>query len=117
MPRDLLADQNQNTLDQMPQLSREPGVSSSSSTLPGSGSGGNNNDDEQHSDYYSEEDMAPNNNSNRFVLVEDRFKKMQVIHPFAQLLNVDDLDDCDWLEHVAFDPIEAATREKVGCWF
>jgi hypothetical protein len=41
-------------------------------------------------------------------------KKMEHIHPFAQLLNYEDLDDCDWLEHAAFDPIEAATREKVN---
>jgi hypothetical protein len=52
--------------------------------------------------------------NNQLVLVEDRFKKMTEIHPFAQLLNRDDLDDCDWLEHAAFDPIEAASREKVS---
>lgn len=44
---------------------------------------------------------------------QERMKKSG-IHPFVQLLSVDDLDDCDWLEHAAFDPIEAATREKVG---
>ncbi|KAH8706102.1 hypothetical protein GQ44DRAFT_763901 [Phaeosphaeriaceae sp. PMI808] len=47
------------------------------------------------------------------VLIENRFQKMKDIHPFAQLLNHEDLDDCDWLEHAAFDPIEAATREKI----
>jgi hypothetical protein len=48
------------------------------------------------------------------VFVEQRFKKMKDIHPFAQLLNHEDLDDCDWLEHAAFDPVEAASREKVS---
>ena len=50
------------------------------------------------------------------VRVEDPFKKMDKknIKPFSSLLNIDDLDDCDWLEHAAFDPIEAATREKVS---
>ncbi|EAT78974.2 hypothetical protein SNOG_13527 [Parastagonospora nodorum SN15] len=83
MPRDLLADRK--TLDGMPQLSRE----SASSPPQESGS------------------------SNSAVFVEQRFKKMKDIHPFAQLLNYEDLDDCDWLEHAAFDPIEAASREKV----
>ncbi len=41
-------------------------------------------------------------------------KKMGDIHPFAQLLNISDLDDCDWLEHTAFDASEAASREKVS---
>lgn len=50
---------------------------------------------------------------NQFVIVEDHLKKKS-IHPFAQLLNREDLDDCDWLEHVAFDPVEAASREKVS---
>ena len=35
------------------------------------------------------------------------------VRPYASLLNIDDLDDCDWLEHAAFDPVEAASREKV----
>jgi hypothetical protein len=50
------------------------------------------------------------------VRVEDPFKKMDKknIKPFSSLLSIDDLDDCDWLEHAAFDPIEAATREKVS---
>jgi len=39
------------------------------------------------------------------------------VRPFAQLLNRDDLDDCDWLEHAAFDPIEAASRAKVARHF
>ncbi|KAH3951935.1 hypothetical protein HBI56_164700 [Parastagonospora nodorum] len=83
MPRDLLADRK--TLDGMPQLSRE----SASSPPQESGS------------------------SNSAVFVEQRFKKMKDIHPFAQLLNYEDLDDCDWLEHAAFDSIEAASREKI----
>jgi hypothetical protein len=88
MPRDLLADRK--TLDAMPQLSRESATSPPQEPSP----------------------MSP---SNQAVFVEPRFrKKMQKIHPFAQLLNYGDLDDCDWLEHAAFDPIEAATREKVN---
>lgn len=43
---------------------------------------------------------------------QERMKKTGV-HPLVQLLNIDDVDDCDWLEHAAFDPIEAASREKV----
>jgi hypothetical protein len=85
MPRDLLADRK--TLDAMPQLSREPATSP-----PPQGSS----------------QMAPSS-QNALVV-----KKMEHIHPFAQLLNYEDLDDCDWLEHAAFDPIEAATREKVN---
>lgn len=46
-------------------------------------------------------------------MLEERFKKMQELHPYSLLLNKDDLDDCDWLEHAAFEPHEAATREKV----
>jgi hypothetical protein len=88
MPRDLLADRK--TLDGMSQLSRE------TATSP------------------PPEDSSPMTSNNQLVLVEDRFKKMTEIHPFAQLLNRDDLDDCDWLEHAAFDPIEAASREKVS---
>lgn len=84
MPRDLLADRK--TLDGMPQLSRD----SASSPPQESGS------------------------SNSAVFVEQRFKKMKDIHPFAQLLNYEDLDDCDWLEHAAFDPIEAASKEKAS---
>lgn len=47
-------------------------------------------------------------------LVEERFRKMKDLHPYALLLNQDDVADCDWLEHAAFDPSEAATREKVS---
>ena len=90
MPRDLLADQK--TLDGMPQLSRE----SASSPPP--------------------EVSSPMPLYSPTVFVEERFKKMKGVHPFAQLLNRDDLDDCDWLEHAAFDPIEAATREKVSIY-
>jgi hypothetical protein len=88
MPRDLLADRK--TLDAMPELSREPATSP------------------------PPQESSPMSPSNQGVLVEQRFRKMQNIHPFAQLLNYEDLDDCDWLEHAAFDPIEAATREKVN---
>ncbi|KAF2019246.1 acetyltransferase [Aaosphaeria arxii CBS 175.79] len=47
------------------------------------------------------------------MLIEDRFKRMRDLNPYSLLLTQDDLDDCDWLEHAAFDPIEAATREKL----
>lgn len=87
MPRDLLADK---TLESMPQLSREPAVAS------------------------PPEQSQSNPQGTSLVLVEDRFKTMTKIHPFSSLLSVDDLDDCDWLEHAAFDPIEAASREKVS---
>ncbi|KAJ4317095.1 hypothetical protein N0V94_005102 [Neodidymelliopsis sp. IMI 364377] len=87
MPRDLLADK---TLESMPQLSREPAAASPQSE-------------------------GPNPYGTSLVLVEDRFKNVANanIHPFSSLLSVDDLDDCDWLEHAAFDPIEAASREKI----
>ncbi|KAJ4363093.1 hypothetical protein N0V83_010213 [Neocucurbitaria cava] len=87
MPRDLLADKR--TLDEMPQLSREPATDA------------------------PPQDSSPMPLYSPSIIKEDRFKKMGDIHPFAQLLNLDDLDDCDWLEHAAFDPIEAATREKL----
>lgn len=87
MPRDLLADRK--TLDGMPQLSRE-----SAASPPAEPSS-----------------PLPTYNSAKFA--EQYFKKMDRIRPFGLLLNPDDLDDCDWLEHAAFDPIEAATREKV----
>ncbi|PVI06278.1 acyl-CoA N-acyltransferase [Periconia macrospinosa] len=38
---------------------------------------------------------------------------MKQLRPYCLLLNQTDLDDCDWLEHAAFDPNEAATREKL----
>lgn len=85
MPRDLLAEK---TLESMPQLSREPAPVSPPE--------------------------KPNPYGTSLVLVEDRFKKMVNVHPFSSLLSLDDLDDCDWLEHAAFDPIEAASREKVS---
>jgi hypothetical protein len=86
MPRDLLADRK--TLDEMPALSRE----TASSPPP-------------------DNSLVPHHESN--IMKQERMKKTGV-HPFAQLLSVDDVDDCDWLEHVAFDSIEAASREKVG---
>jgi hypothetical protein len=89
MPRDLLADKR--TLDAMPELSRESEPVSSPKP------------DESSS-------LIPHRSSN--IAQEERLKQMGV-RPFAQLLNVEDLDDCDWLEHVAFDPVEAASREKV----
>ena len=89
MPRDLLADKK--TLDAMPQLSREPETVSSPESV------------EQSS-------LVPHRSSN--IAQEGRLKQMGV-RPYASLLNIDDLDDCDWLEHAAFDPVEAASREKV----
>jgi hypothetical protein len=89
MPRDLLADKR--TLEGMPELSREP----EHVTSPKS--------DESSS-------LVPHRSSN--IAQEQRLKQMGV-RPFVQLLNVEDLDDCDWLEHAAFDPVEAASREKV----
>jgi hypothetical protein len=89
MPRDLLADKR--TLDAMPELSREP--EHVSSPKPNESSS-----------------LVPHRSSN--IASEERLKQMGV-QPFAQLLNVEDLDDCDWLEHAAFDPTEAASREKV----
>jgi hypothetical protein len=47
------------------------------------------------------------------TLLDERFTKLKDLHPYSLLLNQEDLDDCDWLEHSAFDPHEAATREKV----
>jgi hypothetical protein len=87
MPRDLLADRN--TLDGMPQLERE---SKELSKSPPSQS------------------PPPNTNTSTALV---RSKQMDKIYPFVQLLNAEDLDDCDWLEHAAFDPVEAASREKV----
>ncbi|KAH7379553.1 hypothetical protein BKA66DRAFT_466267 [Pyrenochaeta sp. MPI-SDFR-AT-0127] len=88
MPRDLLADKT--TLDDMPQLAREAATSPPR---------------EEPSSAFL---FTPT------TVKEARFKKrMANIHPFVQLLNSEDLDDCDWLEHAAFDSIEAATREKI----
>ncbi|KAI8938533.1 hypothetical protein NX059_004419 [Plenodomus lindquistii] len=86
MPRDLLAERK--TLDSMSELSREP----ANSPPPDNTS------------------LVPHRESN--LMKQERLKQTG-IHPFAQLLNVEDLDDCDWLEHAAFDPIEAASREKL----
>ncbi|KAF2637506.1 acetyltransferase [Massarina eburnea CBS 473.64] len=47
------------------------------------------------------------------TLLEDRFKKLADLRPYSLLLNRDDADDCDWLEHAAFDANEAASREKI----
>ncbi|KAH6611883.1 hypothetical protein C7974DRAFT_86306 [Boeremia exigua] len=89
MPRDLLADK---ALESMPQLSREPAAASP-----------------------PPEKSKANPYGTSLVRVGDPFSKMtnSKIHPFSSLLSVDDLDDCDWLEHAAFDPIEAASREKI----
>jgi hypothetical protein len=48
------------------------------------------------------------------LLVEEKFKKMKHIHPYSLLLNQEDVDECDWLEHVAFDANEAASKEKAS---
>jgi hypothetical protein len=93
MPRDLLAERDRMALDGMPQLARES--ASSQAAAP------------------STQDLV----DNPAPFVEERFKKMKDIHPFSALLNHEDLDDCDWLEHAAFDPAEAASREKVGDCF
>lgn len=90
MPRDLTADQK--TLDDMPPLSKEP-------PLPDS-------PDAHHS--------MPSLYQKPSSFVQDSFKRLTELHPFSSLLNQDDLDDCDWLEHVAFDENEAASREKVS---
>ncbi|KAH9869020.1 hypothetical protein J1614_008097 [Plenodomus biglobosus] len=87
MPRDLLADRK--TVDGMTELLRD----SATSPPPANSS------------------LVPHRESN--MMKQERLKKTG-IHPFAQLLNIEDLDDCDWLEHAAFDPIEAASREKVA---
>lgn len=58
--------------------------------------------------------LVPHRSSN--IMKQERMKKSG-IHPFSGLLNVSDVDDCDWLEHAAFDPIEAASREKVSFCF
>jgi putative heme degradation protein len=88
MPRDLLADKK--TLEAMPPLSKEPAADSPEDPNP-----------------------MPSLYQVPTSFVEDRFKRMTDLHPFASLLNQDDLDDCDWLEHAAFDDNEAASREKV----
>jgi hypothetical protein len=90
MPRDLLADKK--TLDGMSELSREPETVASPESV------------EQQSS------LVPHRSSN--IAQEGRLKQMGV-RPYSSLLNIDDLDDCDWLEHAAFDPAEAASREKV----
>lgn len=87
MPRDLLADRK--TLDDMSELSRESA----------------------HSPPPDNSSLVPHRESN--IMKQERLKKSG-IHPLAQLLNIEDLDDCNWLEHAAFDPIEAASREKVS---
>lgn len=93
MPRDLLADK---TLESMPQLSREPAAASPQPAQ-----------------------RKANPYGTSLVRVEDPFKKIakNKIHPFSSLLSIDDLDDCDWLEHAAFDAIEAASREKVSKYY
>jgi hypothetical protein len=89
MPRDLFPDKK--SPDAMPELSREPETVSSPESV------------EQSS-------LVPHRSSN--IAQEGRLKQMGV-RPYTSLLNIDDLDDCDWLEHAAFDPVEAASREKV----
>ncbi|RMZ73498.1 polyamine acetyltransferase [Pyrenophora seminiperda CCB06] len=91
MPRDLLADKK--TLAGMSKLSRTPETVASPEPV------------EQSSN-----SLVPHRSSH--IAQEERLKQMGV-RPYSSLLNVTDLDDCDWLEHAAFDPIEAATREKL----
>lgn len=91
MPRDLLADKK--ALDGMPELSRGPETVASPEPV------------EQSSN-----SLVPHRSSH--IAQEERLKQMGV-RPYSSLLNAGDLDDCDWLEHEAFDPIEAASREKV----
>ena len=95
MPRDLLADKK--TLDGMPKLSRNPDTVASPEPV------------EQSSN-----SLVPHRSSH--IAQEERLKQMGV-RPYSSLLNLADLDDCDWLEHAAFDPIEAASREKVRTTF
>lgn len=89
MPRDLLAEKK--TLESMPKLSREPDPISSPEPE-------------------GQSSLVPHRSSN--IAQEDRLRQMGV-RPYSSLLSVEDLDDCDWLEHAAFDPVEAASREKV----
>jgi len=89
MPRDLVTDKK--ALDELPPLSKEPAAAS-----PGP-------DPDDAMSFY----RMPTS------FVEDRFKRIKDLHPYALLLSQADLDDCDWLEHAAFDPSEAASREKV----
>ncbi|KAF2113329.1 hypothetical protein BDV96DRAFT_496268 [Lophiotrema nucula] len=88
MPRDLESEKA--TLEGMPPLSKEPDARSplDSDPLP----------------LY----RIPTS------FVEDRFKRMKDLHPYALLLNRDDIEESDWLEHACFEPHEAASREKVG---
>ncbi|KAF2201869.1 acyl-CoA N-acyltransferase [Delitschia confertaspora ATCC 74209] len=44
--------------------------------------------------------------------VSDEYKKLQDLHPYSSLLNMEDVGECDWLENTAFEPHEAASREK-----
>ncbi|KAF1965422.1 acyl-CoA N-acyltransferase [Bimuria novae-zelandiae CBS 107.79] len=89
MPRDFLADKK--TLEGMAPLSKEP----------------------QQVDSPEDPNPMPSLYQMPTSFIEDRFKRMTDLHPFSSLLNQDDLDDCDWLEHAAFDENEAATREKI----
>ncbi|KAH7552306.1 acetyltransferase [Bipolaris maydis] len=90
MPRDLLADKQ--TLESMPKLSREPDALASPDPKEQSSS------------------LVPHRSSS--IAQEETLRQMR-LRPYSSLLNIDDLDDCDWLEHAAFDPIEAASREKL----
>jgi len=90
MPRDLRAEQA--VLDDMPPLSKD--------------------------DAGAEVESPPDTGSLPLyrmpsTMLEERFKKLKDLHPYVLLLHQDDLDDCDWLEHLAFDPVEAASREKI----
>ncbi|KAH7121269.1 hypothetical protein B0J11DRAFT_590294 [Dendryphion nanum] len=95
MPRDFESEKS--TLDAMPSLAKEPARTTDADAGPGVS-------------------PPPNDPIPLYrlpsMMLDDRFKKMKDLHPYCSLLNQTDLDDCDWLEHAAFDPIEAATREK-----
>lgn len=92
MPRDLESEKA--TIEGMPPLSKENEQDAELSSSP---------------EYY---DPVPLYREPPTML-EHRFHRLKELHPYTLLLSQEDADDCDWLEHVSFDPIEAATREKV----
>ncbi|KAF2260698.1 acetyltransferase [Lojkania enalia] len=92
MPRDLESEKA--TLEGMPSLSREDAADAASPSSP---------NDYNPLPLYARPSIP----------IDDRFKKLVDLHPYSLLLSAEDLDDCDWLEHEAFDAIEAASREKL----
>ena len=101
MPRELESEKA--TLDGMEPLSKDPDAGNDSSSSSSSSIGS------MLSSYL--EEPAPL--YTRSHSLSPAFKKLQDLHPYSLLLNIDDLDDADWLEHAAFEPHEAASREKV----